>query len=186
MSRIITLLERLGNLVHNELRADAKRQGLQPVHLQILAYLRRANRYSDLPIAVAEYLGLTRGTVSQSIKLLQQKGLLIKCVAHPLARKQHLRLTARGRAVVDASWLYTIPAELEQNRLATGQLAAMLESLLGTLQRAHHGKTFGVCQHCVFHQRHGNDSRCGLTGEALQADEIELLCREWQDASQAA
>lgn len=64
------LLERLGALIQQSLRDDAARHGLLPIHLQILAYLDRANRYSNLPIAVAQYFGITRGTVSQSLQLL--------------------------------------------------------------------------------------------------------------------
>lgn len=186
MNKTILLLERLGNLVQHALREDAKQLGLQPVHLQILAFLHRANRYSDLPIAVAEYLGLTRGTVSQSIKLLEQKGLLIKHVTHPHARKQHLQLTARGREAVATGWLHKMRTLLMHEQPSSDQLESTLETLLTTLQRAQHGKPFGVCNSCVFHQRHGNGSRCGLTGERLHTDEIELLCREWQDAAQAA
>ena len=71
-------LERLSTLVQQAVRDDASRQGLLPIHWQVLAYLARANRYSDIPIAVAEYLGITRGTVSQTLAVLERKGLIAK------------------------------------------------------------------------------------------------------------
>ena len=182
MNKVILLLERLGNLLQQEQRGDASAAGLQPVQLQILAYLRRANRYSDLPIAVAEYLGLTRGTVSQSIKLLEQKGLLQKHSAHPQARKQHLQLTTAGIALLDNSHLHGLQSLLDNDELETAKQEQMLETLLTKLQRARNGKPFGVCRDCVFHQQSIAGARCGLTGEALQAAETQLLCREWQAA----
>jgi DNA-binding MarR family transcriptional regulator len=47
--------------------------GLQPVQLEVLNYLSSCNRYSDTPMAVTEYLGQTKGTVSQTIKTLEKK-----------------------------------------------------------------------------------------------------------------
>jgi len=180
MDRTITLLERLGNLLQQQLREDANELGLQPVHLQILSYLQRANRYSDIPIAVAEYLGLTRGTVSQSIKLLQQKGLLTQHNQQTGRRKVHLQLTADGEAVLQASWLYKLQTEMAADAPASAQLEKTLETLLGKLQRARGNAAFGVCRGCVFHQREHSGARCGLTGEALTEQETGQLCREWQ------
>lgn len=182
MSKTLLLLERLGNLLQQELRDEANAAGLQPVHVQMLAYLRRANRYSDMPIAVAEYLGLTRGTVSQSIKLLQHKGLLQKHSTHPQARKQRLQLTAAGTALLDTSRWRGLQAVLEEDELATARFEQVLGTLLKRLQQARNGKPFGVCQNCVFHQRSTAGARCGLTGEALHLAETQLLCREWQAA----
>lgn len=45
------LLERVAALIQKSVRDDAARFGLLPMHVQLLAYLARANRYSDMPIA---------------------------------------------------------------------------------------------------------------------------------------
>ena len=58
MSQISLLLERLGALIQQSVREEAARHGLLPIHIQVLHYLSRANRYSDIPIAIAEYLSL--------------------------------------------------------------------------------------------------------------------------------
>ena len=87
-------LDRLGVL----LRADDRRTaGLLPVHRALLRYLARANRYSDTPGAATLYLGLTKGTVSQSIALLERKGMLRKSRDGADRRVVRLRLTAKGR-----------------------------------------------------------------------------------------
>lgn len=72
------LIERLGNLVRADVRAVCHASGVRPVQLEALHYLTQCNRYSDTPQAVAEYLGLTKGTVSQTLKVLEEKGLLKK------------------------------------------------------------------------------------------------------------
>jgi len=76
--RIWELVERLGTLVRAERRRAAGALGLQPVHLQVLEYLSRCNRYSNTPQAVAAYLGTTKGTISQSLAVLERGGWIRK------------------------------------------------------------------------------------------------------------
>ena len=73
---LLELVERLGNLMRSELRKSGSEESLQPVHLQALIYLSKANRYSNTPQALADYLGLTKGTVSQTLLLLDRRGLI--------------------------------------------------------------------------------------------------------------
>ena len=70
------LAENLAALIRTAQRQAAAGLGLQPVHLQALQYLARANRYSNTPQSLADYLGMTKGTVSQSVLLLARKRLV--------------------------------------------------------------------------------------------------------------
>jgi DNA-binding MarR family transcriptional regulator len=68
-------IERMVALIRSEERKKCTEFGLQPVHFQMLDYISRCNRYSDTPAALASYLGMTRGTVSQTLLLLTRKDL---------------------------------------------------------------------------------------------------------------
>ncbi len=74
--RISALLERIGRLLTTEAHAE----GLLPVHWETLRYLQRANRFSQSAAALTAYLGLTKGTVSQTLGTLDNKGLIKKNV----------------------------------------------------------------------------------------------------------
>ncbi len=74
--RAAALIERIGRLIGSESHAN----GLQPVHWEALRYLSKANRFSQTAAALTAYLGLTKGTVSQSLKALEAKGLVRKLV----------------------------------------------------------------------------------------------------------
>lgn len=175
--RVNELLERLANLLRAEERQLGKQLGLQPVQLQALAYLARANRYSDSPVAVADYLGLTKGTVSQTLAVLQQRQLVVASDDPADGRRVHLKPTAKGRRAVAM-----LPPAVLRAALGDGNeaqvLARSLEQVLVAIQRGRGGRTFGVCRTCR-HFRGGSDGgHCGLTGEALAADQTERLCRE--------
>lgn len=63
-------IERISSLRSSLVRKAATAAGLQFIHAEILEYLGRCNRYSNTAQALTEYLGLTKGSVSQSLKLL--------------------------------------------------------------------------------------------------------------------
>ena len=143
-------IERLGNLVRADVRAVSHAQGVRPVQFEALNYLARCNRYSDTPQAVAEYLGLTKGTVSQTLKILEEKQLLQKHGDRHDKRVVHLQLTTRGRHLVDqvipaqsvTAGIAHLPAE-EQH-----QTVAVLQRLLRSIQQANGLKTFAACHTC--------------------------------------
>jgi MarR family transcriptional regulator, negative regulator of the multidrug operon emrRAB len=178
--RTYALLERITTLLRNEERAAGLPHGLQPVHLQALGYLAACNRYSNTPAALAEYLGLTKGTVSQTLLVLENKGLLTKQGSAEDRRVVHLHLTREGRRVLEDA----VPPELFRQALpALGQgreaLEQQLTRLLQTLQSAHGQRSFGQCDSCRHFQHEGPGRfRCGLTGEPLSREEGALLCRE--------
>ena len=73
---------------------------LQPVHMQVLDYLQRANRFSDTPLAVGEYLGLTKGNISQRLNVLENLDLIRKTADEYDGRVVHLRVTSAGKRLL--------------------------------------------------------------------------------------
>jgi DNA-binding MarR family transcriptional regulator len=105
---VFDLIERMSALIRSEERKKCTSLGLQTVHLQALNYVSLCNKYSDTPAALANYLGMTRGTVSQTLSLLEKKGYLKKTSDTKDRRVVHLTLLPEGRAVFEQAK----PAEL--------------------------------------------------------------------------
>jgi Transcriptional regulators len=89
-------LERLASLMRAWAREQPLMADLQPIQLSALNYLARCNRYSNTPLGVTDFLGLTKGTVSQSLKALEAKGLIEKRPDAQDRRSVHLELTGEG------------------------------------------------------------------------------------------
>lgn len=174
------LIERIGNLLRAEERRGCLSFGLQPIQLHALHYLSQCNRYSDTPAAVTDYLGLTKGTVSQTLNVLEKKGLIEKLADERDRRVIHLRMTQRGSDVLTA----TLPPKLfvsaveKLTREQTQYMDELLTELLRNLQWANKTKSFGVCKSCRFFQSVENGFRCGLTRETLLIGDTEKICRE--------
>jgi len=176
MSQTSFLLERLGALIQQSVRDDAARHGLLPIHIQVLHYLMRANRYSDLPIAIAEYFGITRGTVSQTLAVLERKGLLVKESDAHHGKRLHLKLTPAGESVLSESWAERVDKVLCGG---TATLESTLRNLLSTMQRVNEQRAFGICRQCAHFLKEETGARCGLTHEPLATEQADRICREW-------
>lgn len=178
-------LERTATLFRNEARQALSELGLQPVQFDALHYLARANRYSDTLMAVTEYLGQTKGTVSQSLKVLVREELVHKIVDADDKRVVHLKVSKKGRSLVER----LVPSALLQRackNMSVSEREALnhaLSDLLRSLQAANEFKTFGQCHSCVHNQQVGAGKYwCGLTQEPLSSAELELICREHEHA----
>ncbi len=176
------IIERLGNLVRADIRAACHAQGVRPVQFEALNYLSQCNRYSDTPQAVAEYLGLTKGTVSQTLKILEEKGLLLKRDDKNDKRVVHLKPTAAGRRLI-AQVVPSKSVATGMERLPVNeqhQMTQVLQQVLRTIQQANGLKTFAPCHTCRFNQQHDDGYFCELTQEPLAEGDVSLLCREHQ------
>jgi DNA-binding MarR family transcriptional regulator len=171
MQDVPELVERLASALRAELRRRAASRGLPAAQLEVLRYLARCNRYSDTPIAVAEFLDTTPGTVSQTLSALERKDLIAKRPDPSDRRKVHCVPTEAGLALLEE----IVPPELAS--VDSQEAAAVLQQLLTALQRARGGRTFGVCATCT-HLRREPALSCGLTGEALTEADTRRLCRE--------
>lgn len=182
-------LERIGNLVRMGARRVPPINGIQPVQLEALHYLSSCNRYSNTPLAVAEYLGLTKGTVSQTLSVLEANGLIEKIPDAKDRRVVRLVLTPAGEALVAEA----IPPRVlalamdELTDEASQDVVAALQRLLQAMQKANELKSFGVCASCRYHRVEADGRRwCGLTLEALQPSDAEKICREHMAPEDAA
>jgi DNA-binding MarR family transcriptional regulator len=187
-AHILELVERIGGLIRAAVRECAAGHGLQPVHVEILDYLARCNRFSDTPQAIAAYLGLTKGTVSQSVGRLEERGLVSKAVDGRDRRRLHVRPTAKGREVVRACRL---PAAMHRAAERLDDALAVstgkgLTRLLQEIQLATGNRTFGQCRGCRHLLSEGESYRCGLTGEPLSAQDTGRICYEHTPADTRA
>lgn len=171
-----TAIERIASLFRAGLRDVASAHGLKLVQLEALTYLSMANRYSDTPIGVAEYLGITKGSVSQTIKALEDRGLVEKVPDEVDGRLVHCRLTPAARDVVKRAYPAPMLEALPAGR--SDDAALMLQRLLRALQEANGMRTFAQCRTCRLFEPKKRGGRCGLTHETLSSADSTLLCRE--------
>ena len=181
MSDISELLQRLGVMAQAENRQLAGTAALQPVHIDVLRYLARCNRYSNTPAAVGQFLNTTKGTVSQSVKVLEREKLISKLADAKDGRVVRLRLLKKGvRLLAQIESKSTIQAAAARlGDAERAELGNSLTSLLRYAQQLNDSKSFGVCKTCrFFNQMGAGRFQCGITGEPLSSADSRKICVE--------
>ena len=161
-------------------------KGLNPAQWDALRYLGMANRYSRTPGALTAFLGCTRGTVSQTLKSLETRGLIHKQRATCDGRSVWLEVTPAGREVLESDPACVIRQAIARSGLGDERAADLLEALVRGLVETCDLKTFGPCHDCG-HLREGGQPGddglpaaagpcCGLNGDRLAARDMSGLC----------
>ncbi|MDD2660514.1 MAG: MarR family winged helix-turn-helix transcriptional regulator [Methylococcales bacterium] len=177
---VFNLIERMATLIRSEERKKCTELGLQPVHLQVLDYLSLCNRYSDTPAALTNYLGMTRGTVSQTLLLLEKKGFIKKTADTTDRRVVHLSLLAEGSAILKqarTSNLFNQAALLFKEHDFVNNEEMFMKALT-SLQKANKSQSFGLCKTCQYFTATSSGFTCALTKEQLSQSDSEKICQE--------
>ncbi|CAG1022726.1 hypothetical protein DOJK_01855 [Patescibacteria group bacterium] len=177
---VFELIERMAALIRAEERKKCAELGLQVVHLQVLDYLSRCNRYSDTPAALTNYLGMTRGTVSQTLLLLEKKGYIKKAIDEADRRVVHLSLLPEGEMILEKarqSELFAQATLIFQEQGLENHHEIFLKALMA-LQKANRSQSFGLCKSCQYFTKSSDGFQCGLTKQALSHDDSEKICQE--------
>ena len=143
-----------------------------------LRFFARANDISRTPSAFASFHGTTRGTASQTVKSLVQKGYLYRQRSAEDGRRKELHLTTAGeRALAEdpaEALVHAIemlpPAKRRALEDVMRRITAHVDTQCGE-------PTFGVCADCG--HRDDGESRsvvCRVTGEQVCQGDTQQLC----------
>lgn len=157
--------------------AEVWETDLNPAQIAALDYLARANRFSRAPSHVADYLGATRGTTSQTLKALMRKGYVAEHRSKTDKRSISYTVTDLGRAQIagQGRLMEALEALPERQRR---ELSQVLSSVLKRQLTATGGRLFGVCKTCRYHRSEGDRAYCALLSLPLLAEEADQICHE--------
>ncbi len=179
---VFELIDMMATVIRSEERKKCTELKLQMTHFQVLEYLSTCNKYSDTPAAIANYFGMTRGTVSQTLILLEKKALIKKTQDINDKRVYHIQLLPAGLNLYQKakpSALFNKACEiLDQDSSITGQDEEIFIQTLTALQKANNSYSFGVCKTCHNFSKKASDFYCKLTQETLSKEDSEKICQE--------
>jgi MarR family transcriptional repressor of emrRAB len=138
-------------------------RGLRDREWTALRFLARANRFSRTPSALADYIGLTRATATQIVKVLEDRSLVVRRPSDRDKRSVVLCMTAQGerllaqhdpiRNVVDA--VATLVTE------DCVKLKHSLHAILNRIDTPLLQAKAGQCRDCIFLSQGSASARPG-------------------------
>lgn len=174
-TRLTDLLDR----IHRMTRGLQYAHGLNPAQWDALRYVARANNYSRTPGALAQFLGTTKGTASQTIAALEKKGLLTLQADPADKRIRRIVLTEEGEALLARDPLNCLDQAV---RKLPADVADVVVTGLGQLSRDLQdrcgGSDVGVCFQCGHFAGPADDggARCGYKQADIPSVEASRLC----------
>ena len=187
--RVTIGLAKIGIALKQQAWAEAGGRGLTPTQGQVLALL-RANPEGLRLGALAEQLGVTAATTSDSVTALQRKGLVTK---EPMAgdgRGVIVLLTPTGtrEAAAAAAWPdFPLEAVGELSTVEQATFLRALVSMIRTLQEKGRIPVARMCVSCRFFRpyQHDNPARphhCAFVDAPFGDGELRLDCPDFRTA----
>lgn len=170
---IAELLVHVGRLSHGE----GMQSPLTAAQWTCLRFFARANRMSRTPSAFASFQATTRGTASQTIKVLERKGYLARHRSDQDGRSVRLEITARGLETLEADPLAEMISAI--NTLEPKACAAFLDTLSQlseTLSDLRGARAFGTCGACTYYAQSDARGYCACVAAELVPEDFGKLC----------
>lgn len=188
-TRVAIGLNKLGLAMKSRAWAGAGARGLTPTQGQILALLRGRDRALRLT-QVAEELGISAPTASDSVRALVDKGLVRKARSKDDARAVALELTTSGKAEAElaASFSDFLLAAIDVLSPAEQEvfLVALIK-MIGVLVERGQIPTQRMCLSCRHFRPNEHPDpelshHCGLVDAPLRRRYLRLDCPEYAPA----
>ena len=185
-SKIVVGLERISQAFKVLLWQKAKNLGLSPIQIQILIFVAYHEDKFNNVSSLAQEFNVTKPTISDAIRVLGKKELIIKDHSSSDNRSYSIMLSTAGRAVVLETEHFAAPLlgqlkhidEEQQNNLfqTLSKLIYLLNQVgILTVQR--------TCFACKFYQKTASNHYCHLLERQLKHTDIRIDCTDFQEKS---
>lgn len=182
-SKIIASLERVSQSFRVLLWNESKEYSLSPIQVQVLIFLLHHPKQKRKVSYLANEFNMTKATISDTIKTLEQKKLIKKEYEQQDTRSFFINLTNNGKVIAHQTSLFAKQIQVPIDKLHSTDKKNLLLSLLDII---HHLNKSGVitiqrmCFTCQYYKSHnkGKEHFCGLLNKKLADTELRIDCVE--------
>ena len=184
--KIVAALEKIAEVFRVLLWTEAKEHKLSPIQMQLLIFIKYHSSDKQRRIAsMAREFNLTKATVSDSIKVLEQKGLIKRTDDALDSRSFNFSLTDQGMKLTGMIENFTLPLDGAIATLSPPQKDQFLLSVLDLIYRLNQNgiiSTQRMCYNCFYYNGDRQQTHyCNLMQQPLAVDELRIECPEHKD-----
>jgi DNA-binding MarR family transcriptional regulator len=181
--KIVAALEKISEVFRVLLWTEAKEHKLSPIQMQLLIFIKYHNSDKQRRIAsMAREFNLTKATISDSIKVLEQKGLIKRTDDAFDSRSFNFSLTDQGSKLTGMIENFTLPLDGAIATLSPPQKDQFLLSVLDLIFRLNQTgiiSTQRMCYSCFYYNGDRQQAHfCNLMQKPLAVDELRIECPE--------
>lgn len=181
--KVIAALERISQAFRVLLWNESKELGLTPIQIQTLIFLQHHSAEKRKISYLATELGVTKATISETVKTLLDKALIEKEYNLEDSRSFMIRLTAAGKKIAKQTGLFASHIEDPISRLEDADKETLFKSLTGVVHHLNRAGVIGIqrmCFTCTYYaqDRDGAAHFCKLMNIPLKAQDLRIDCPE--------
>ncbi len=181
--KIIAALERISQAFRVLLWNESKELGLTPIQIQTLIFLRHHSVEKRKISYLATELGVTKATISETVKTLLEKALIGKEYDPQDSRSFVIRLTPEGKKIAKQTGFFAGHIEKPIGRLEDADKETLFKSLTGIVHHLNQAGVIGIqrmCFTCAYYaqDRDGTPHFCKLMNIPLRTQDLRIDCPE--------
>lgn len=182
-SKIVASLERISQAFRVLLWNESKEFLLSPIQVQVLIFLLHHSDQKRKVSYLASEFNMTKATISDTIKTLEQK-LLIKKEFEPHDTRSYIiQLTEKGKDFAEQTALFAKQIEVPIDQLQSKDKENLFLSLLDIIHYLNKSGIITIqrmCFTCRYYEanKNGQEHFCGLLNTKLTDSELRIDCAE--------
>lgn len=183
-SKLVVALERISEAFRVMLWQHSKEQGLSPIQIQILIFCRYHDRSMCKVGYLAREFNMTKATVSDSVKVLQKKGLIGKEPEPQDNRSYGIIITPKGEQLLKQVAPFAGEMVTALKGLSSLEKTNMFSGLLRVIHHLNHQGIISIqrmCHTCRFYQRSLQGPYCNFLQQPLRDKDLRIDCPVYQD-----
>jgi len=180
-SKVIVALERLSEAFRVALWDEAKQLGISPIQIQLLIFIRHHRPDQCKVSYLAREFNLTKPTVSDAVRVLENKTLVVKTGEPGDGRSYSLALTNAGRTIADRTAHFATAFRDALVPVGTAEKETLYLGLVGMIQQLNRQGLISqqrMCLTCQFYAEVNGEPYCNLLQQSLTDGRLRLDCPE--------
>ncbi len=184
-NKIVAGLERLSQVFRILLWEKAKKHNLSPIQIQLLIFIRYHSADKTTISYLAQEFNFTKPTISDAIKILEQKKLIQKNIDKTDTRSYTINLTTAGKKIVLETGNFANPlAEIISKANDTSKIILWenISNLIIKLNKLEVISVQRTCFNCKHYYIKNKNHFCNLLDLKLLTQDIRIDCGEFEMA----
>ncbi len=182
-NKIVAGLERLSQVFRILLWEKAKEHSLSPIQIQLLIFIQYHSTDKCTISYLAQEFNFTKPTISDAIKVLEQKNFIKKNTDSSDTRSYTIQLTASGKKIVLETENFANPITeiiTKSNEADKLILWENISNLISLLNRQEIISIQRTCFNCGHYTIKNKNAFCSLLNQNLLTKDIRIDCEEFE------
>lgn len=148
-SKIVASLERISQAFRVLLWQESKEYSLSPIQIQVLIFLLYHSAEKRKVSYLADEFNMTKATISETVKTLEQKMLIYKVYEVHDTRSYIIHLTEMGKSIAEKTASFTKEIHSPIDKLRNADKVNLLLSLMDVMRHLNKNGIIAIQRMCL-------------------------------------